>query len=293
MRSLCIFNREKKSTLPESRSEARLPLTRLAENKSIRLEYDLAKDAFLATQDRRPMSITRKSFSMLFSVLVLFAPSAINAQDAGNFARLRERMVTQQIIARGIEDPWVIAAMRKVPRHLFVPESNRAFSYGDNPLPIGEGQTISQPYVVAFMTEALGLRPEARVLEIGTGSGYQAAILAELVKEIYTIELIEKLGKRATKTLDILGYRNIHVKIGDGYKGWPEKAPFDAVIVTCAPEEVPKALIEQLRDGGRMIIPVGPAGAVQKLVRGIKKNGRLETREVMHVRFVPMVKGRD
>jgi len=236
------------------------------------------------------MSITRKLYSMLFSVLVLFAPSAIHGQDAGDFARLRERMVTQQIIARGIEDPGVIAAMRKVPRHLFVPESNRAFSYGDHPLPIGEGQTISQPYVVAFMTEALDLRPEARVLEIGTGSGYQAAILAELVKEVCTIELIEKLGKRATKTLDILGYRNIHVKIGDGYKGWPEKAPFDAVIVTCAPEEVPKTLVEQLRDGGRMIIPVGPAGAVQKLVRGIKKNGRLETREVMHVRFVPMVK---
>jgi protein-L-isoaspartate(D-aspartate) O-methyltransferase len=143
------------------------------------------------------------------------------------------------------------------------------------------------------MTEALELKPDDRVLEIGTGSGYQAAILAELVKEVYTIEIIERLGKRAQETLDRLGYKNIHVKIGDGYKGWPEKAPFDAVIVTCAPEKVPQALVEQLREGGRMIIPVGRAGAVQKLVRGIKKKGRVETKQVMHVRFVPMVKGRD
>lgn len=233
-------------------------------------------------------------YSLLCMILALFiAPSGIPSQDAGDFARLRERMVTQQIIARGVKDPGVIAAMRKVPRHLFVPGSNRAFSYGDHPLSIGQGQTISQPYIVAYMTEALELKTEDKVLEIGTGSGYQAAILAELVKEVYTIEIIERLGKRAKKTLKRLGYKNVHVKIGDGYKGWPEKAPFDAVIVTCAPEQVPHALVGQLGEGGRMIIPVGRAGAIQKLVRGIKKEGRLETKQVMHVRFVPMVKGRD
>jgi protein-L-isoaspartate(D-aspartate) O-methyltransferase len=202
-------------------------------------------------------------------------------------------MVKQQIMARGIEDPGVLEAMRKVPRHLFVPEKYRAFSYRDHPLPIGQGQTISQPYIVAFMTEALDLKPNEKVLEIGTGSGYQAAILAELVKEVYTIEIVEKLGKRAQRTLEMLGYKNIHVKIGDGYMGWPEKAPFDAVIVTCAPERIPEALVQQLNDGGRMIIPVGKAGAIQELVRAVKKKGKLKTKEVMRVRFVPMVKGHD
>jgi protein-L-isoaspartate(D-aspartate) O-methyltransferase len=202
-------------------------------------------------------------------------------------------MVRQQIMARGVEDPRILEAMRKVPRHLFVPENYRHFSYRDHPVPIGRNQTISQPYVVAFMTEALDLKSKDRVLEIGTGSGYQAAVLAEIVEEVYTIEIIEELGKRARQTLDGLGYKNIHVKIGDGYKGWPEKAPFDAVIVTCAPEQIPKALIEQLRDGGRMIIPVGRAGTIQKLVRAVKKKGKLETKVVMPVRFVPMVKGSD
>jgi protein-L-isoaspartate(D-aspartate) O-methyltransferase len=140
------------------------------------------------------------------------------------------------------------------------------------------------------MTEALDLKPKDKVLEIGTGSGYQAAVLAELVREVYTIEIIETLGKRAQQTLDMLGYKNIHVKIGDGYQGWPDKAPFDAVIVTCAPEKVPEPLIRQLREGGRMIIPVGKEGAVQKLVRAIKKGERLEKKEVMDVRFVPMVR---
>ncbi|MBW2615031.1 MAG: protein-L-isoaspartate(D-aspartate) O-methyltransferase, partial [Deltaproteobacteria bacterium] len=148
-----------------------------------------------------------------------------------------------------------------------------------------------QPYIVAYMTEALDLRPDDKVLEIGTGSGYQAAILAELVKEVYTIEIVANLGKRARQILDKLGYKNIQVKIGDGYKGWPEKAPFDAVIVTCAPEKVPQTLIRQLKEGGRMIIPVGRTGGVQKLVRAVKQGGRLKTENVMYVRFVPMVKG--
>ena len=167
----------------------------------------------------------------------------------------------------------------------------RAFSYSDGALSIGEGQTISQPYIVAFMTEALELTPDDRVLEIGTGSGYQAAILAERVKAVYTIEINEKLGKQAGKRLEELGYTNIQVKIGDGYKGWPENAPFDAVIVTCAPEEIPQSLIEQLKDGGRMIIPVGKEGTVQQLVKVTKKGGKTEIQAVMDVRFVPMVKG--
>jgi len=233
------------------------------------------------------------SYSLLLFIVVFFWHSMPCAREPNDFDHLREQMVQRQIVARGVKDPKVIKAILKVPRHLFVPQARRAYSYGDYPLPIGEGQTISQPYIVAYMTEALDLRPEDRVLEIGTGSGYQAAILADLVKEVYTIEIIEKLGKSARQTLRALGYKNIHVKIGDGYKGWPEKAPFDAVIVTCAPEKVPQTLIRQLKEGGRMIIPVGRTGGVQKLVRAVKKGGRLKTENVMYVRFVPMVKGND
>jgi protein-L-isoaspartate(D-aspartate) O-methyltransferase len=230
---------------------------------------------------------------LFFFMSFLALPQTIPALESNEYSRLREDMVRQQIMARGVEDPVVLEAMRKVPRHLFVPEKYRAFSYRDHPLPIGQGQTISQPYVVAFMTEALDLEPSDKVLEIGTGSGYQAAVLGEIVEEVYTIEIIEKLGKKARKTLETLGYKHIHVKIGDGYKGWPEMAPFDAIIVTCAPEQIPKALIEQLNEGGRMIIPVGRVGAIQRLVRAVKKKGKLETKEVMPVRFVPMVKGSD
>lgn len=230
---------------------------------------------------------------LFFCMSVLALSRTIPALEPNDYSRLREDMVRQQIMARGVADPEVLEAMRKVPRHLFVPENYRDFSYRDHPLPIGQGQTISQPYVVAFMTEALDLKSTDRVLEIGTGSGYQAAVVAEIVKEVYTIEIIEELGKRARRTLEMLGYKNIRVKIGDGYKGWPEKGPFDAVIVTCAPERIPEALIEQLSDGGRMIVPVGRAGAVQRLVRAVKKKGKLETKEVMPVRFVPMVRGPD
>jgi protein-L-isoaspartate(D-aspartate) O-methyltransferase len=232
------------------------------------------------------------SYSLFLFIVVFYWPSMPCAQEQDDFVRLRELMMQRQIRARGVKDPNVIKAMLKVPRHVFVPKPYRAYSYEDNPLPIGEGQTISQPYIVAYMTEALNLKPGDKVLEIGTGSGYQAAILAELVKEVYTIEIVAKLGKRAQQTLDKLGYKNIHVKIGDGYKGWPDKAPFDAVIVTCAPEKVPRALIEQLNERGRMIIPVGRAGGVQKLVRAVKKGGHLKTDNVMYVWFVPMVKGK-
>jgi len=212
------------------------------------------------------------------------------AQEADHFARQREAMVASQIVDRGITDAAVLGAMRKVPRHLFVPEGHRRVAYGDHPLPIGNGQTISQPYIVAFMTEALKLEPGDRVLEIGTGSGYQAAVLAEIVQEVYSIEIVERLGKRAQEILGQLGYSNIHIRIGDGYRGWPEKAPFDAIIVTCAPTQIPQPLVDQLVEGGRMVIPVGREGSVQRLVVGVKTDEGLQMEEAMLVRFVPMVR---
>jgi protein-L-isoaspartate(D-aspartate) O-methyltransferase len=199
----------------------------------------------------------------------------------------RQRMVQEQLRPRGIHDDRVLAAMAKVPREEFVPENLRAQSYADSALPIGHDQTISQPFIVAFMTEQLHPQPTDRVLEIGTGSGYQTAILAELVKEVYTIEIIEPLAKEASARLARLDYNNAHVKIGDGYQGWPEVAPFDAIIVTCAPDKVPQPLTQQLKEGGRMIIPVG-TGLDQQLFLLEKKNGELAERAILPVRFVPM-----
>lgn len=196
-------------------------------------------------------------------------------------------MVTEQIVARSVSTERVVTAMKKVPREEFIPDNWRWASYADSAVPIGYDQTISQPYIVAFMTEQLRPQPSDRVLEIGTGSGYQAAILAELVAEVYSIEIIEPLAKRAEATLQRLGYKNVHVKAGNGYKGWPEHGPFDAIIVTCAPEHVPQPLIDQLKEGGRMIIPVGASGG-QDLYRLEKKNGSLERRAILPVRFVPM-----
>ncbi len=191
---------------------------------------------------------------------------------------------------RGITDTRVLAAMEKVPRHEFVPENVRAQAHDDCALPIGFGQTISQPYVVAFMTEQLESRPADRVLEIGTGSGYQAAVLAELAKEVYTVEIVEPLASRAEADLRRLGYANVFVRAGDGEPGWPEAAPFDAIIVTCAPEKMPQPLVDQLKEGGRMIIPLGPVGD-QNLVCLIKRTGKLEEHVVLPVRFVPMTGG--
>ncbi len=198
-------------------------------------------------------------------------------------------MVERQLRAPGrdIRDERVLKAMLEVPRHEFVPETHRHAAYADSPLPIGHEQTISQPFIVAFMTEQLKPQPTDRVLEIGTGSGYQAAVLARLVKEVYTIEIVEPLADRAEADLKRLGYDNIHVRKGDGYQGWAEAAPFDAVIVTCAPEHIPKPLVDQLKDGGRMIIPVGPAHD-QALHLLEKREGKVERRAVLPVRFVPM-----
>jgi protein-L-isoaspartate(D-aspartate) O-methyltransferase len=215
-------------------------------------------------------------------------PAERRAPDA--YAELRRRMVREQLepAGRDITDPRVLAAMAEVPRHELVPEGVRAAAYSDWPLPIGHGQTISQPFIVAYMTQALAPRPEDRVLEVGTGSGYQAAVLAKLVREVYTIEIVEPLAQRAAADLRRLGYTNVFVRAGDGYQGWPEAAPFDAAIVTCAPDHVPAPLVAQLRDGGRMIIPVGPEGGVQELVVLTKRGSALTQQAVLPVRFVPM-----
>ncbi len=212
---------------------------------------------------------------------------ALAADDA--FVVSRRRMVTEQLSGSGrdITNASVLRVMGKVPRHEFVPEGLRSQAYRDAPLPIGYGQTISQPFVVAFMTEQLQPKPTDSVLEIGTGSGYQAAVLAELVSKVYTIEIVEELAKRAAADLKRLGYTNVFVRAGDGYKGWPEVAPFDAIIVTCAPEKVPTPLTEQLKDGGRMIIPVG-ASWDQELILLRKHGNKLERKAVLPVRFVPM-----
>ena len=221
----------------------------------------------------------------IFFLLMVWISTVSHAQ---NWATLKEKMLVEQIEQRGIKSKRVLDAMRKVERHRFVPPELRSQAYGDFPLSIGAGQTISQPYIVAFMSEVLNLEPTDVVLEIGTGSGYQAAILGELCQEVYTIEIIEALGRKAKDTLQTLGYKNIFVRIGDGYSGWPETAPFDAIIVTCSPTNVPQSLQDQLKEGGRMIIPIGESTMVQELVLLTKKNGKLKMQSQMPVRFVPM-----
>ena len=201
----------------------------------------------------------------------------------------RHDMVARQIEARGVRDPAVLQAMRNVPRHWFVPDHVRNTAYSDRPLPIGDGQTISQPYIVALMTEALHLTSQSKILEIGTGSGYQAAVLSEITPHVFSIEIVEPLALRAMAVLERRGYDTIRVRIGDGYAGWPEHAPFDAIIVTCAPDHIPPKLIQQLKTGGRLCIPVGDEHAVQHLVLATKTNaGPLRSETLLPVRFVPM-----
>jgi len=201
----------------------------------------------------------------------------------------RQEMVELDIKGRGITDKKVLEAMSDIPRHLFVDEKVRKKAYEDHPLPIGEGQTISQPYVVALMTEALDLNSSDRVLEIGTGSGYQAAVLAEIVNHVYTIEIRKTLAEKASKRLQELGYKNIEVKYGDGYFGWKERGPFDAIIITAAVNHIPSPLIKQLREGGRLIVPLGPTVYFQTLTLVEKRNGDLKVKQMGPVRFVPMV----
>lgn len=204
-----------------------------------------------------------------------------------NFSLERERMVSEQIEARGVKSRAVLKALRKVPRHIFVPEDMQSYAYHDEPLPIGEGQTISQPYIVAYMTEVLQLEGQEKVLEVGTGSGYQAAILAEIAKEVFTVEIVESLALKAKTVLEKLGYKNIFFKIGDGTFGWEEQKPYDAIIVTAAPPRVPKALQEQLKTSGRMIIPVG--SMFQELVLVTKGAKKVKKKILLPVRFVPLI----
>lgn len=225
-----------------------------------------------------------KRFLFVFPVVSFFFTPVFLLAD---MEKERNRMVDTDIQARGIKDEAVLRAMRRVERHRFVPEPLQPIAYADQPLPIGEDQTISQPYIVALMTELLELKPEDKVLEIGTGSGYQAAVLAEIANEVYTIEIIPSLAQGAEKRLKELGYQNVFVRAGDGYLGWPEQAPFDAIIVTAAPEEIPKPLIDQLKVGGRMVIPAGNfPDQILYLVR--KTESGIEKKEVIPVHFVPM-----
>lgn len=222
-----------------------------------------------------------------FCLPVLFL-ACISAQDS--YEKNRADMVEKQIKARGISDTATLAAMQSVKRHLFVPEAYRASAYEDRPLPIGYDQTISQPYMVAFMTEVIEPKPDYKVLEVGTGSGYQAAVLAEIVGQVYTIEIVEALGKQAQARLAQLGYDNVEVRIGDGYHGWEEAGPFDAIVVTAGAEFIPAPLVGQLKEGGKMVIPVGSPFEVQMLMLVEKKGGKTTTKTLFPVRFVPFVR---
>jgi protein-L-isoaspartate(D-aspartate) O-methyltransferase len=229
-----------------------------------------------------------KVFGVAIAIVVSAWACAASPAPAGadTFAARREAMVTVQIEGRGIRDPAVLAAMRRVARHRFVPQELRDFAYDDHPLPIGLDQTISQPYIVALMTELCRPRPGMKVLEIGTGSGYQAAVLADIVRTVHTIEIVPELGRRAAAALHDLGYRNIEVHIGDGFEGWPKAAPYDAIVATAAPKEIPPPLLDQLAVGGRLVIPVGSVD--QELLVVTKTGHGLERESVIPVRFVPM-----
>jgi protein-L-isoaspartate(D-aspartate) O-methyltransferase len=226
-----------------------------------------------------------KIFLFIFFILILSLSPAAMPEDS--FSSSRQRMVKEQIEARGISDPRLLEVLKKVKRHLFVPTDLQNAAYDDHPLPIGQGQTISQPYIVAYMTEAVKIKPEDCVLEIGTGSGYQAAVLGELAKEVYTIEILKPLAENARSLLERLGYKNIKIKWGDGFQGWREHAPFDAIIVTAAPAEVPEELVKQLKIGGRMVVPVG--GFFQELYLITKTGTGVKKETLLPVRFVPMV----
>jgi protein-L-isoaspartate(D-aspartate) O-methyltransferase len=231
-------------------------------------------------------TVVRLSCVISFAFFLLTCSFQHGEEDL--YQGARRRMVREDIQRRGIDDQRVLQAMLKVERHLFVPESYRPMAYADRPLPIGEGQTISQPYIVALMTDHLHLKPADRVLEIGTGSGYQAAVLAELAQEVYSIEIIDQLAHTARERLQTLGYKNVWVKHGDGFYGWPEHAPYDAIMITCATPTIPERLVEQLRDGGRMILPLGDEPFVQSLTMVTKQAGKLEKKPVTDVVFVPM-----
>lgn len=225
---------------------------------------------------------------MSYAIVILFFIMGESIfPQVDKYAAARNNMIKTQIIDRGIMNTATLRAMKKVPRHLFVPKEYENDAYGDYPLPIGYGQTISQPYIVAFMTEVVKPTEKKKALEIGTGSGYQAAVLAEIVDTVYSIEIIPELSNESAMRLNRLGYNNIFIKSGDGYNGWPEHAPFDIIIVTAAADEIPKPLIDQLAENGRLVIPVGKAGTIQELMLLVKKNGKIEESRLTFVRFVP------
>ena len=223
----------------------------------------------------------------IFILIQIFIMAACAEHQSDKYEAARNRMVKIQIQDRGVSNPAVLDAMRKVPRHLFVPPEYQSEAYNDYPLPIGYGQTISQPYIVAYMTEVLKPAKKMKALEIGTGSGYQAAVLAELVKEVYTIEIVPELAAESDGRFKELGYENITCKYGDGYQGWPEHAPFDIIVVTAAADQIPRPLIDQLAENGRLVIPVGQPAAIQELILITKKNGKAVERRLIYVRFVP------
>jgi protein-L-isoaspartate(D-aspartate) O-methyltransferase len=229
------------------------------------------------------------ALSLVLALSFHLGPQAGQGSDEASFAAKRRAMVTTQLKARDIRDPRVLEIMGEVPRHLFVAPEYRSRAYEDYPLPIDEGQTISQPYVVALMTQALGAKPGDKVLEVGTGSGYQAAVLARLVRRVYSIEISVALTGKAVRTLAALGFDNIEVKSDDGYNGWAEQAPFDAVMVTCAARQIPPPLVQQLKEGGRMVIPIEETDEFQSLKRVTKVNGKPVIEELARVRFVPML----
>jgi len=237
------------------------------------------------------LRIGKNRLSLLLAALTLGLTYNLSFRDDDPYKSKRERMVRLQIEARGVFDKSVLIAMRIVPRHKFVPKNRIDDAYDDGPVPIGYGQTISQPFIVGYMTEAIQPKKTHKVLEIGTGSGYQAAILAEIVDSVFTIEIISELHNSSNETLQKLGYKNIITKNADGYYGWEKHAPFDAIVVTAASEFIPPPLIKQLKDGGRMIIPVGSPFLVQSLVLVEKKGEKISTKNLMHVRFVPFVRG--
>lgn len=261
------------------------------------LLFLLAADEGFTPPEKTTEFITRTDIDHDIGLMISSAYLASSSRNVSRkaeedslteFTLLRKRMVETQIVARGISNQRVIEALLEVPRHEFVPGAQRPFAYIDSPLPIGYGQTISQPYIVALMTELLNLQGNESVLEIGTGSGYQAAILATLAKNVYTIEILEPLARETEKKLRKFGYDNVVVKCGDGFLGWKEYAPYDAIIVTCAPSKVPLPLIEQLAEGGRMVIPVGKQHQELQLI--VKKTGRVKVKSIIPVRFVPMVR---
>ncbi|MCZ6877822.1 MAG: protein-L-isoaspartate(D-aspartate) O-methyltransferase [Acidobacteria bacterium] len=232
-------------------------------------------------------------FSLVLLCSLLLSFCGYRTQDGSPVtepgpSQQREEMVESQLKGRGIANELVLEAMRKVPRHLFMPPEVRQYAYIDSPVPIGAEQTISQPYIVALMTQIVDPKPQDRALEVGTGSGYQAAVLSELVREVFTIEIIPALAQRAGKALSELGYDGVEVRQGDGYQGWPEKAPFDIILITAAPEEIPQPLIDQLAEGGRLVVPLGPAGDIQTLTLLTKVKGQITRTSITSVRFVPM-----